>query len=350
MASINQVAQLIQTVGTTNSIFVEGEMGIGKSSLLSLMRETYDDAFDYVYADCPLMDLPDFALPYVENGTTRYAPSELWALASSKPKIIMLDEVSKAAPVLKPLFTRLLLERTIGGFPLPKGSIVFATGNLSTDGVGDTMQGHINNRIGRIRMDKPSAENWIFWAEANGVDPMVCATVHQLSHCLASYTDPDELNSKSPNPYIYNPKRNNTAFVSPRSLAKAGSIVAKRKELGDELTMLALIGTVGEAFARDMDAYMGVADSLPSWESIEEQPMKAKLLDGPKDSCAQLLLVFSSIRRINKTNAEAYTQYFTRYDENISSIWMRQFKHKLDLVMHVKQFKDALIKNHWIFQ
>jgi hypothetical protein len=251
---------------------------------------------------------------------------------------------------VKPLFTRLLLEHTVGGFALPDGSIVFATGNLTTDGVGDTMQGHINNRVGRIRMEKPSAEEWIFWAQANGVDPMVCATVHQLPHCLASYTDAGESGSKSQNPYIYNPKTNNTAFVSPRSLEKAGNIVAQRGLLGPELTMEALEGTVGKSFARDMDAYLGVADTLPTWESIEEKPKTTRILDKPADSSAVLLLIFASVNRITKANATAYTQYFTRYDENLSSIWMRQFKHKLDLVMHVPEFKDALIANHWIFQ
>jgi hypothetical protein len=150
--------------------------------------------------------------------------------------------------------------------------------------------------------------------------------------------------------YIYHPQHNNRAFVSPRSLEKAGNIVAQRKTLGDDLTMLALIGTVGESFARDMDGYMGAADMLPAWESIEQNPKTAALLTGNKEACAQMLLLFSSIRRVTKETAQAYTEYFTRYDENISSIWMRQFKHKLDVVMHVPEFKKALIQNHWIFK
>ena len=354
MASINQIATLISTIGATNTVVVRGEPGIGKSSLLKMLKESFGDAYDYIYIDCPLFDLPDFGLPYVKDGVTYYALNDVWKFSSAKPKIIMLDEVSKAPPVLKPLFTRLMLERTAGNRPLPDGSIVFGTGNLETDGVGDTMQGHISNRITSIKMDKPSNDAWIMWGEAHGVDPMVLATVHQLTHCLASYTDLAEMENNKRgdfNNHIYHPQRNNKAYVSPRSLEKAGNIVEKRAILGDELTMLALIGTVGESFARDMDGYMGAADLLPAWESIEANPMKAKLLTDPhKEACAQMLLVFASVRRVTKENAEAYTKYFTRYDENVSSIWMRQFKHSLDKVMHVKEFKEALIANHWIFQ
>jgi len=36
--------------------------------------------------------------------------------------------------------------------------------------------------------------------------------------------------------------------------------------------MAGLIGTIGESAARDMMAYVDVADSLPTWEQIMADP------------------------------------------------------------------------------
>jgi hypothetical protein len=301
------------------------------------------DKYQYVYADCPLMDLPDFAMPVVEGRTTHFAPSSLWGFEDPRPKIIMLDEVSKAPNVVKPMFTRLMLERCIGEFKLPEGSIVFATGNNASDGVGDTMQAHINNRVTTIDVEKPTNEEWIEWALQNGVNEMVIATVHQFPHVMQSYID----DPKGENPYIFNPKKNVGAYASPRSLTKAGFICDNREQFGNDLTMEALRGTVGVSLAGDMLAYMSVADAVPSWEAIESSPKKTPI---PESPAAQLLLLFGSISHVkDKESAKAYVEYFFRFDLELRMLWARQFKTRLEHVMNVKEFRETLVKDHWVF-
>jgi len=345
MASLKQCAQLISTSGDNVTYFLRGEPGCGKSSVLKLVESILGEGYQYVYADCPLMDLPDFAMPVVEHRTTHFAPSALWGFDDPRPKVIMLDEVSKAPNVVKPMFTRLMLERCIGEFKLPEGSIVFATGNNTSDGVGDTMQGHINNRVTTIQVDKPDSDTWIEWAANNGVNAIVLAAVHQFPHVLNSYLD----DPKGENPYIFNPKKNTGAFASPRSLHKAGFICDQRKLYGDDLALEALKGTVGVSFAGDMVAYMNVADQVPTWEQIEADPEKAEV---PKSPAAQLLLLFGSVMRVEDKTAPAYVKYFMRYQTELRALWSKQFVNNnkaMAALMKVKAFTDNLVENHWVY-
>lgn len=348
MATLKESAALIAATGKDITYYLRGEPGVGKSSTLKTLEAQLGDAYDYIYVDCPLVDLPDFAMPMVDTATrtTHFAPSSLWAFESDKPKVIMLDEVSKAPNVVKPLFTRLMLERTVSQFKLPAGSIVFATGNNASDGVGDTMQGHIYNRVTDIAVSKPTAEEWLTWAGLNGVNAIVMAAVYRFPHVMQSYLDA----GAEENSYIFNPKRNARAFASPRSLAKAGFICDQRQAFGRVLTQEALEGTVGKSFAGDMAAYMDVADTVPTWEAIEAKPGKVEI---PESPAAQLLLAFGSMPRIKEPTAAAYTEYFMRFPLEVNKLWQRQFKDAPDLLralMKVKQFRDELVENHWVFQ
>lgn len=338
--TLEEVQKLITLCGSDVTVFAEGEPGVGKSTLLKMIETALGAEYDYVYVDCPLIDLPDFAMPYVQEGVTHYAPSSLWKLSSKKPKVIMLDEVSKAPNVVKPMFTRLMLERCIGEFNLPRGSIVFATGNRASDGVGDTMQGHINNRITKVNIGKPSVESWVNWAIDNKVNENVIAAVHAMPNVLQSYLEDPS------NPYIFNPKKNTGAYASPRSLAKAGKICDQRTAFGNDLTVEALKGTVGLSFALQMMAYLDVADTLPTWADIEKNPAKTVI---PRSPAAQLLLLFGSISQVNKKNAEAYTKYFFRFETELRMLWARQFKSRLEHVMGVAEFRKTLVEDHWVF-
>lgn len=350
--TLQQAAQLVQLCGENVTVYVKGEPGCGKTSLLKMQAEQNGDAwrkvgayhpkdkYQYIYVDCPLIDLPDFAMPYVAEGVTHYAPSALWGFTDARPKIIMFDEVSKAPNVTKPMFTRAMLERCIGEFPFPAGTKVFATGNYASDGVGDSMQGHINNRVMTVSVGKPDSEAWIEWAINNNVNPMIILGVKQYPQILQSYMEFPE------NEYIFNPKKNTGAFVTPRSLEKAGHVCDNREAFGADLTLEALKGVVGISFAEDLLAYFSVADSVPSWEAIEKRPEDTPV---PKSPAAQLLLIYGSILRVNKKNAEIYTKYFFRFDLELRMLWARQFKNRLEQIMGVEAFRKMLITDSWVF-
>ena len=113
---LSDVPLLISTVGKDISVILKGEPGIGKSSVLKMLEEMHGNKYDYIYVDCPVLDLSDVVMriPNHETKSLESYVSSLFRLDSPKPKIIMLDEFSKTNKLLQTMFTRLLLEHCVG--------------------------------------------------------------------------------------------------------------------------------------------------------------------------------------------------------------------------------------------
>ncbi len=217
--------------------------------------------------------------------------SELFKLGSSKPKMIMLDEVTKANKLLQVIFTRLMLERTVGDTALPAGSIVFATGNNVSDGVGDTLSAHVINRLCIVNVRKPDAARWNLWATDNSISRIIRSWVAMNPNSLASYLD----GGQEENPYIFNPARPVTSFVTPRSLVGADEVVKNRDKLGNYVTQAALAGLCGAAFADAIAAFMSMEKELISVKDILANPDTVMM---PEKPAALFMTMFNAVDTI----------------------------------------------------
>lgn len=308
--SLSEAANLIAAI-PDNRFLLEGEPGIGKSSIMKALKARLGDAYVYAYFDCAQKDLGDIAMPSVnrEARVTEYFPNAALQLQHGKPAVIMLDEFAKAPPPVQNMLHPLLEEHNprLGDIDLPAGSLVFLTSNLSTDGVGDVIKGHTLNRVTRVRVAKPDSDQWIEWAVNNEIDPVVMAWVKQYPHALASYTE----GNQSENPYIYNPKAMQKSYVSPRSLSRASNIVSKRELISSNALTAALSGTIGEAAARDMQAYIAYQDQLPTWDSITSKPNDAPV---PTSAGACAVLIFGAIMKVTKETMQPFMTYLERFE------------------------------------
>ena len=305
---LNDIPNLITAVGQHRTIMLRGEPGIGKSTVLKNLEKMHGDRYDYVYVDCPVMDVSDVVMriPDHTTKTLQSYVSELFCLGSAKPKMIMLDEVTKANKLLQVIFTRLMLERTVGDTNLPAGSIVFATGNNVSDGVNDTMSAHVLNRLCVINVRKPDAARWNVWATDNGISRIVRAWVAMNPSCLASYLD----GGQEENPYIFNPTRPITSFVTPRSLVGADGVVHQREKLGSYVTQAALAGMCGAAFADSIAAFMSMEKELRSVRDIIANP---DTVDIPEKPAALFLTMFNAVDTIEtQDDLSAFMRYVKR--------------------------------------
>lgn len=306
MISLNQAENLIATVGKDVTVHLRGQPGIGKSSILQTLAKRFPDHLP-VYIDCADLDLGDLAMPAMNHNdkTTSFYPNERFNLHHGKPVLIMLDEITKASEPVKNMLLPVMLERRLGSVKFHPDSIVYSTGNLTTDGVGDTMKAHAKNRLTSVTVRNPNDDEWVAWGMDNGIAPEVLAWVKQFPHCLAMYND----ESQKENMYMYNPRKQQDSFVSPRSLAKASVIVKNRHVLGEDATLVALMGTIGESAARDMSAYFSLADGLPSRESVYTEPEKALV---PNDPSARVILVMRELMSIKTEHMDAWMRYLQR--------------------------------------
>lgn len=307
--TLNQAANIIATCGTNVTLMLKGQPGIGKSSILSTLADRLPD-YHVSYVDVTNLDLGDVAMPVIDRDTmvTNYAPNARFGLArgQNKPVLLMLDELTKASKPVLNMLLPIILERRLGDRLLPEGSIVFATGNLESDGVGDQLPGHAHNRMTVLDVANPDVDSWLQWAVSNGIAPEVCAFAKSYPQVFDRYDQTDTTNY-----YIYNPLKGQTkAFCSPRSLAKASALIVARDVLGDAL-LPALAGTVGEAAARDMVAFTQLADQVPSWEAIVKSPETARLPDGVG---ASYLMSFMCAGRVKPDTLDAVMTYVGRWE------------------------------------
>ena len=343
--NLNEVTSLIKTVGKDTTIHVQGQPGIGKSSILDTLAKDMPTHIP-VYIDCADLDLGDLAMPAMDRETksTAFYPNERFQLHKNQPVIVMLDEITKASEPVKNMLLPVMLERRLGSVKFHPDSIVYSTGNLVTDGVGDSLKAHAKNRITTVNLRNPNDDEWIEWAIDNDLSPEVIAWVKQFPHCLASYTD----EAQKENMYIFNPQKTQDAFVTPRSLHKASHIVKERHTLGENTTMTALAGTIGESAARDMSAYFSLADELPTRESIYKEPTKAKV---PSDPSARVILVMRELMSITKDNFEAWLEYMERLPMEMRALFAFNIMKgsKQSLAATNKKFIDWAIEHKQFF-
>ena len=237
-------------------------------------------------------------IPVHATKTLEYYVSSLFCLDSPKPKMILLDEALKAPKLMQIIYTRLMLERMVGDVPLTRGSVIFASSNNVSDGVGDSVMAHVGNRVCIVPMSKPTMNDWLEWAghPQTMISRIVRSFVGMFPRCLASYKD----SGQEDNPYIFKPNNGVVSFVSPRSLAKCDVIVRNRDILGENATKVALAGTIGASAAGDMMAFLSVEKSLASMEEILASPTTVAM---PNATAAQLMLMFQAVDTV-KTQDE----------------------------------------------
>ncbi len=347
--TIDELRKLIPTIGKELTPVIQSEPGCGKTSLLKMLEEDLGDAYDYIYVDCPVKDMSDIAMtiPNHETKTLDSYVGKLFKLDSPKPKVILLDEFMKSPKLLQVIFTRLMLERTVGDVSLPRESIIFATSNNASDGVGDSMLAHAGNRVCILKMQKPDVDTWLKWATDNAINPLIRAWVYMFPRSLASYTEGDQVD----NPYIFQPSKANLSFCSPRSLAKASVIVDNKEVLGDNAVMCALAGTIGASASADMSAFLSIEKSLPRFKDIIEKPTDIAM---PTETSALLMLMFQATDTLStQEDLSSFMKFVNRIESSeIQAVFftmMVRSKNGVRLARNNSEIAKWATENHELF-
>ena len=149
--SLQEAAQLIAAIGTTNTILLKGEKGIGKSAIMKMLPEYLGPEYEYAYFDMGNKSEGDTAIPFPdkERKVMEFFINTSLKLHTGKPVVIMLDEFGKASRSIQNMMHTLLEvdNKRIQDTYLTKGSIVIISTNLSEEGLGDTLLDHTVDRL-----------------------------------------------------------------------------------------------------------------------------------------------------------------------------------------------------------
>ena len=345
--TLNETSDLIAAVGHKHTVLVQGELGIGKSSMLKTLQSKFPD-HHVAYFDLTTKDVGDFMIPAVTDGIAEFLPNAEFGIHTGKPVILMLDELGKASKSVMNACLRVMLERSVGTRPLPDGSIVFATTNLAQEGLGDSVPAHAKNRIIQVQVRKPNSEEWIAWAIPNNVDPVVLATVNEFPQMLCSYT---EYETPDQNHYINDPRAQRAAFVTPRSLYAASNIIKSTRHLPETVLFSALCGTIGAPASADMLAVLRLDVELPSWKDICDKPTEAVT---PKNGAAIAMMIYRALVRVDEESFDAWLKYLNRLPREAQALFARQIMSptagKLKLASTNRSFVTLASELNYIFK
>tara|TARA_R100000773_G_C4220274_1_gene118953 strand:- start:2475 stop:3533 length:1059 start_codon:yes stop_codon:yes gene_type:complete len=305
--TLEQAVQLI--VNNPDVRFMlRGEPGVGKSSIAQEVARIA--GLPLCMVDVPNLDLGDVCMPVIdhESKVTRYYPNARFGIHGGQPVVWCLDEFTKGMEPVKNMLHPALevFKPRLGDLPIPEGSIIYLTGNLDTDGVGDGLAQHTRQRIVEVIVRKPTSKLWIPWGINNGIETIVLAWVDRYPQCLASYLDGVK------NEFIFHPSSPDDNVVSPRILEIASRIIKNRHLYDEEALLAALTGAGGAAFANSIVSFIRFQDQLPSVKTIVDTPQVA---DIPDDPGARAVLTFGLLEHVEKDTLTNILKYLRRMEE-----------------------------------
>jgi hypothetical protein len=367
MLSAIQVRQLIKAIGHEKTVIVEGENGIGKTSI------AYDLRNDPMFAnhihidpiDCTQLSDGSVWMPDIDReiGVSRELPNERFGVNKnnqkgvngSRPSFIALDEIAKAKQYIKDVLAPIVYERRIGNYHMPEGSVVTCFTNLTSEGLGDSIQAHLKNRLIFVKMRKPTKDEWVHWASSKrGFSSEVLAFAEEYPKLFDSFIDYDtggqfsDKQQEKHNPFIFNPRIAQDAYASPRSLATASVIVNGRNKMDDTTMQYALDGAIGTAAADALGAYVRFGRENPTFDEVRADPAHAKVASSP---VAQIVMAFKLITNTEtRDDAEAATEYVARMRAEMQSLFCNSVANspKVSAFITVAPFQ-TMLKEHKIY-
>lgn len=362
--SHKQVADLIKSVGATRTVLVMGENGTGKTSLHSTLSNDphFDNHIKIKPIDSTQLSDGSLFMPDLdrERGVSTELPNERLGVSKrnqrgvegSRPVLGMFDEIAKVPQYVKNMIAPILYERRVGVHAMPEGSVWFAATNLSMEGLGDSLQAHLRNRLIVVKMRKPTVDEWLNdFAIPRGLNPILLACVREYPSVFDSFIDYLKGGKyegkvlKEDNPDIYNPEVMQDAYASPRSLHAAADILDGMDTMDKDTLRMALEGTVGATFASRLTSYISFGQQLPPIKQVRDNPDTAPI---SSNKIAQQVQVFQFITRTqDRDDAQAFTKYITRMQPEMQSLFVRRVADspRIGVFTTVAEFSEMLSNN-----
>ena len=232
-----ELPHVLLHVAVVRPVFVWGAPGIGKSSLVRAFADSLGlPCVTLVGTQLAPEDL--IGVPELRDGRSRFAPPE--TIARSEPYCLFLDELNSSSPDVQKAFYSLILDRRIGAYELPVGSIVIGAGNRASDNaLARPMASALVNRLIHIHL-RATAADWLDWAAPAGVHPWI------LDHITLR---PDHLWARPP--------KTEEPFSTPRSWHMlSDALLSYGDGVGEETLRVLTAGTLSSTHAQAFTAYV----------------------------------------------------------------------------------------------
>ena len=161
-----QLMDILLNVGTVRPVFIWGAPGIGKSAIVEQFAKDLGlECVSLLGSQLAPEDI--IGVPQITDGRSVFCPPR--SIARDEPYCLFLDELNACSHEVQKAFYSLILERRIGEYHLPEGSIVIGAGNRAQDNaITRPMSSALLNRMFHVEMTANS-RIWLEWAAQNNI-------------------------------------------------------------------------------------------------------------------------------------------------------------------------------------
>lgn len=244
-----QLPEVLLHVAVVRPVFLWGAPGIGKSSLVRAFAESLGlECVTLLGTQLAPEDL--IGVPQIVDGRSRFAPP--LSIARDEPYCLFLDELNASTAEVQKAFYSLILDRRIGEYELPPGSVVIGAGNRATDNaLARPMASALVNRLVHLHL-RASADDWLRWASGAGIHPWVLDYLRNR---------PDHLWTAPP--------KTEEPFSTPRSWHMlSDALHSYGAAVDDEMLRVLAFGTLTAAHASTFRAFVKTIRNSFGFEAV----------------------------------------------------------------------------------
>lgn len=247
-----ELSDLLLNLAPVRPVFIWGPPGIGKSSLVKqFANEVGLPCVSLLGSQLAPEDL--IGIPQIIEGKSRFCPPRM--IAREDAYCLFLDELNACSHEVQKAFYSLILDRRVGEYIMPQGSIVVGAGNRAQDSaIVKPISSALINRMFHIEL-RASHRDWLEWAGGAAIHPWIIEYIQ---------TRPDHLHQTPP--------KHEEPFSSPRSWhILSDSLKAHGDDISDESIGILAYGCVSPSHAGQFKAFV---------KQIRHKYVLAKILKG----------------------------------------------------------------------
>lgn len=193
---INELKEFLLYVAPVRPVFIWGPPGIGKSSMVNqFSSELGLECVSLLGSQLAPEDL--IGIPQIDGKVSRFIPPSM--IVRDKEYCLFIDELNIASSEIQKAFYSLILDKKVGEYSLPKGSIVVGAGNRAADSaLVKQLPSALVNRMIHVHL-KVNSRLWLEWAINNSLHPWVIEYIqHRPAHLYTEIAPSNEEPFSSP--------------------------------------------------------------------------------------------------------------------------------------------------------
>lgn len=163
---------ILSTTPHDQNIMLVGKHGIGKSEIITHFYENKEMRVVPLFLG-QMSDPGDIiGLPFKHQDGRTHFSLPYWFPTDGAPIVLFLDELNRARPEILQVVQDLVLNKTIAGNSLPKGSVIVSAINYGEEYTLTDIDPALLSRF-NVYYFEPSVAEWIMWACSNKLSDSV---------------------------------------------------------------------------------------------------------------------------------------------------------------------------------